>query len=167
MNFSREVRRPCSVSGLGETKEKNNWGWGSTFKHSKSIYLHASHTRQQTLLSNRAVGGQNSCKNPESYRAAFSVQNYTPSLGLLFCIPASRPTTTRGEGENVSFHNLLKSVPSRWVFPLQCSFNYTRDGDTYFLPCHQQVLVHIGAQEAGVAVTFHQLVDVVLIGKSG
>lgn len=41
-----------------------------------------------------------------------------------------------------------------------------RDGDAYFLPCHQQVLVHVGAQEACVAVTLHQLVDVVLKGKS-
>lgn len=37
---------------------------------------------------------------------------------------------------------------------------------TYFLPCHQQVLVHVGAQEARIAVTFHQLVDVVLSGES-
>lgn len=50
---------------------------------------------------------------------------------------------------------------------MQFISNYTRDGDTHFFPRHQQVLVHIGAQEAGVAVTFHQLVDVVLIGEGG
>lgn len=32
----------------------------------------------------------------------------------------------------------------------------------YFLPGHQQVLVHVGAQEACVAVAFHQFIDVVL-----
>lgn len=36
----------------------------------------------------------------------------------------------------------------------------------HFLPCDQQVLVHVGAQEACIAVTFHQLVDVVLNGGS-
>lgn len=44
-----------------------------------------------------------------------------------------------------------------------------RDDDklrpAYFLPRHQQVLVHVGAQEARVAVTFHQLVDVILSGE--
>ena len=38
---------------------------------------------------------------------------------------------------------------------------------TYFLPCHQQVLVDVGAQEARIAVTFHQLVDVVLNEQIG
>lgn len=32
--------------------------------------------------------------------------------------------------------------------------------EPYLLPGHQQVLVHVGAQKAGVAVTFHQFVDV-------
>lgn len=36
---------------------------------------------------------------------------------------------------------------------------------TYFLPRHQKVLVHVGAQEARIAVTFHQLIDVVLSGE--
>lgn len=39
------------------------------------------------------------------------------------------------------------------------------DRRAYFLLCHQQVLVHVGAQEACVAITFHQFVDVVLNGK--
>lgn len=34
--------------------------------------------------------------------------------------------------------------------------------DPYFLPGHQQVLVHVRAQKACVAVTFHQFIDVVL-----
>lgn len=38
---------------------------------------------------------------------------------------------------------------------------------TYFLPCHQQVLVDVGAQEACIAVTFHQLVDVILNEQRG
>lgn len=32
----------------------------------------------------------------------------------------------------------------------------------YFLPGRQQVLVHVGAQEACIAVAFHQFIDVVL-----
>ncbi len=40
-----------------------------------------------------------------------------------------------------------------------------RRSHAYFLPRHQQILVHVGAQEACVAVTFHQLVDVVLNGE--
>lgn len=39
---------------------------------------------------------------------------------------------------------------------------HVKQKHTYFLPCHQQVLVDVGAQEACIAVTFHQLVDVVL-----
>lgn len=35
-------------------------------------------------------------------------------------------------------------------------------GEAYFLPCQQKVLVHVRAQEACVAVAFHQLIDVVL-----
>lgn len=35
-------------------------------------------------------------------------------------------------------------------------------GEAYFLPCQQQVLVHVRAQEACVAVAFHQFIDVVL-----
>jgi len=41
----------------------------------------------------------------------------------------------------------------------------TQTDNAYFLLCHQQVLVHVGAQEACVAITFHQFVDVVLNGK--
>lgn len=92
--------------------------------------------------------------------------------GYIHCPALAFPHSCREKMFRVSFHNLLESAHSdvRFLYIANAMCNHTvyttKDGDAYFLPCHQQVLVHVGAQEACVAVTLHQLVDVVLNGKS-
>lgn len=169
VNFSREVRRPCSVSGWrvkGKIEKRGKEFNIAAFK--ANIFARVS-TNVFTELVKTILIMQ---ENHVSCCAAFSVVIYTVLL-LPFHIPAGRKCF---EFPFIICWNQPIQTSGFCILPMPCAIIQfilnmhteldPRDGDAYFLPCHQQVLVHVGAQEARVAVTLHQLVDVVLNGKS-
>lgn len=132
VNFSREVRRPCSDSGW---RGRGQIRIGEEFNIPLFIVIRC--------IYKHLMQHQPWCVD-FSQTAASRLNSYL--LHIFFHKVSSGPVVTDPCAAPTTFACRIQSA--RWY--------------AYFLPHCQQVLVHVGAQEASIAVTFHQLVDVVL-----